>query len=70
MSSHTHTLSPARPPCPAFPFHLERVRERHVQTGLGREEARVRVETNDLPNAVLVNERCPWGEVDLVIDSV
>eukprot|EP00903_Cladosiphon_okamuranus_P016033 g14804.t2 len=48
----------------------ERVRERHVQTGLGREEARVRVESNDLPNALLVSERCPWGEVDLVIDSV
>eukprot|EP00752_Nemacystus_decipiens_P008448 g7551.t1 len=48
----------------------ERVRERHVQTGLGMEEARVRVEGNDLPNAILVSERCPWQEIDLVIDSV
>lgn len=49
---------------------LHRVRERHVQTGLGREEARARVENNDLPNAVLVSERCPWNEVDLIIDSL
>lgn len=46
------------------------MRERHVQTGLGREEARTRVEGNDLPNAMLVSERCPWDEIDLVIDSV
>lgn len=41
-----------------------------MQTGLGKAEARVRVESNDLPNAVLVSERCPWDEVDFVIDSL
>eukprot|EP00904_Undaria_pinnatifida_P002540 jgi/Undpi1/12287/HiC_scaffold_5.g01963.m1 len=47
----------------------ERVRKRHVNTGIEEGEARLRVERNDLPNAVLVEERCPWHEVDVVIDS-
>ncbi|CAN0440191.1 unnamed protein product [Ectocarpus sp. 12 AP-2014] len=48
----------------------ERVRRRHMSTGLGEEEARARVEGNDLPNARLVSEKCPWSEVDVVIDSL
>ncbi|CAN0156043.1 unnamed protein product [Scytosiphon promiscuus] len=48
----------------------ERVRKRHVQTGLGDQEALDRVKDNDLPNARLVSERCPWDEVDVVIDSL
>lgn len=38
--------------------------------GLSGEDARMRVETNDLPNARLVAELCPWDEVDVVIDSL
>ncbi|CAM9806456.1 unnamed protein product, partial [Hapterophycus canaliculatus] len=34
----------------------ERVRKRHMQTGLGEEEALARVEDNDLPNARLISE--------------
>lgn len=49
---------------------FKRVRKRHVQTGLGQEEAHTRVEDNDLPNAKLISERCPWDEVDVVIDSL
>ncbi|CAB1121265.1 unnamed protein product [Ectocarpus sp. CCAP 1310/34] len=48
----------------------ERVRRRHMSTGLGEEEACARVEGNDLPNARLVSEKCPWSEVDVVIDSL
>ncbi|CAN0240657.1 unnamed protein product [Ectocarpus sp. 12 AP-2014] len=48
----------------------ERLRRRHMSTGLGEEEARARVEGNDLPNARLVSEKCPWSEVDVVIDSL
>lgn len=49
---------------------VSRVQKRHLHTGLGEEEARIRVEGNDLPNARLVSERCPWDEVDVIIDSL
>lgn len=41
-----------------------------METGLSDAEARVRVETNDLPNAKLVHDLCPWGDVDVVIQSL
>lgn len=41
-----------------------------METGIEDGEARARVEGNDFPNAVLVEERCPWHEVDVVVDSV
>lgn len=41
-----------------------------MQTGLVEQEALARVEDNDLPNARLISEKCPWHEVDVVIDSV
>ena len=54
-----------------FPFCFKkRVTKRHIETGLSDGEARVRVQTNDLPNARLVQDLCPWGEVDVVIHSL
>lgn len=60
------------PPIRTLPYlpPSSRVRRRHMSTGLGEEEARARVEGNDLPNARLVSEKCPWSEVDVVIDSL
>ncbi|CAM9918800.1 unnamed protein product [Discosporangium mesarthrocarpum] len=48
----------------------ERVVKRHMGTGLSEEEARLRVNTNDLPNARLVTELMPWDSVDHVIRSL
>ena len=48
---------------------MERVRKRHLETGLTNEQAIFRIEDNDRKNGILINESIENIKIDKIIES-
>jgi pantothenate kinase len=48
---------------------MERVRKRHLGTGLSNDQAILRINENDKPNGILVNESMKCVSIDKIIES-